>query len=341
VSEDTGRIGKRADDNNSLRLDDIGQGHGRIRGEYEPLTADQKRLVEKHIGLVGIHLRHKVAMSRLTRKDREYDDLFQEGCLALIKTSVGYDAARHGEFAAYALPRIRAAVFRALCEKFSMIYVPMNERIRMAKQKSQGIDPVACPILGLKSAMGVEQPEKLHFNQDEETIGHEIHRRYELAIDKALEQMRLKKWRRRNPYSIMERIARERLLIGKENAKTPLRQIARESGISSGRASAYERQLVEEVDHFLRNDHFLPVLVGFAGEDPNGFDGLMNEHRREALKEAQIRSFVDRFDGLDRSARAELLYSLIERSVEKVTDVARNLYKMTMVEDGLALHVTI
>ena len=88
------------------------------------LTPEQQSLVSANIGLVGVHLRNRVPTPRQPTRQREYEDLFQEGCVALARAASSYDASQHGSFAAYALPRIRGAIHAALYEYFTTIRVP-------------------------------------------------------------------------------------------------------------------------------------------------------------------------------------------------------------------------
>lgn len=95
-------------------------------GERErvPLTDEQQRLVRENIGLVSVHLRRYVGNLAFPRRDREWDDLFQEGCLGLIQAAVAFRQERGIPFAAFALARIHNAVSRALHCKFSTVHVP-------------------------------------------------------------------------------------------------------------------------------------------------------------------------------------------------------------------------
>ena len=94
------------------------------------LTDDQRRLVRDNLGLVGVHLRRHVRGLDAPRRHREWEDLFQEGCLGLMRAAVAFDPARGIPFAAFALPRIHNAVSCALEEKFSMFASPKRRRRR-------------------------------------------------------------------------------------------------------------------------------------------------------------------------------------------------------------------
>jgi len=94
------------------------------------LTDVQRELVREHLGLVGVHLRRYGGDLATPRDDRERDDLFQEGCLGLMRAAADFDASRGIPFAAFAFPRIHNAVSRAMATKFSMVQVPWRSRAR-------------------------------------------------------------------------------------------------------------------------------------------------------------------------------------------------------------------
>lgn len=303
------------------------------------LTAEQQALVARHVGLVGVHLRMRVPTPWNPNRQREYDDLFQEGCVALVKAAARYRPQRDGVFAAYALPRIRAAVHRAIFEKFTVVHVP-------ARAREQARERIAEPKLRPPHHVHELPTEARHVMTSRadalsqlspgsggETIRHVLRQRFEAAVGRALEQMRARRWRYRDPTAIMERVANERLLIGDEAHRTPLRQIAREAGVSSGRACDYERQFVERVTQLLANDPQARALHEMARDDPDGLDAAMDADRRRRLEAAQVDAFVERFNASDAAARATMLYSLVKRSTDCLPEVARNLYRLVMSDE--------
>ena len=77
--------------------------------------AERNELVEKNIGLV-----HACA-NKFRGKGAEYDDLFQAGCVGIIKAAENFDPERGFSFSTYAVPvilgEIKRKVGRALKEK--------------------------------------------------------------------------------------------------------------------------------------------------------------------------------------------------------------------------------
>ena len=88
----------------------------------EKLTPAQRDLVAANLGLVGVHMR-RVSCRVSPMRDRERDDLFQEGYLGLITAAQRYTPAHHMPFAAFAIPRIHNAVSMALHHRFRTVRV--------------------------------------------------------------------------------------------------------------------------------------------------------------------------------------------------------------------------
>jgi len=210
------------------------------------LTPEQQALAARHIGLVGVHLRTRVPTPWYPKRDREHDDLFQEGCVGLLRAAARFDPQHDGAFAAYALPRIRGAIHKALWERFSIIRVPARVADGRSLSAVREEQPVSLP-----EKLSIEAPAGAPFDGKQETIRHVLGWRFERAVQRALGELRRRRWRGRDPCAIAERIAAERLLISRESERTPLRRIARAAGVSNSRAGAYERQLLEAVGrHF-------------------------------------------------------------------------------------------
>lgn len=92
------------------------------------LSDAQRRLVADNCGLVAVHLRRHVFNLREPRRDREWEDLFQEGCIGLLRAAVRFDENAGIPFAAFALPRIHQAVSLAIQERFSLVRDPGRAR---------------------------------------------------------------------------------------------------------------------------------------------------------------------------------------------------------------------
>jgi RNA polymerase sigma factor (sigma-70 family) len=301
--------------------------------DNRPLSPARQKLVDDNIGLVGLHLRSRVPCPWNPNRRREYQDLFQEGCLALIHAARKYDPQTDGRFAAFALPRIRRAVHVALHDHFSLIHLPAR-----VQKKTRQLDDPSLKHLRVRVQ---DWPEELQLADPREPLrddclAHHLNRRFRRAVRRALEELKNRKWSRRNPVPIMQRLAVERLLITSEKARTPLRSIARDTGISSGRISAYERRLREAVDHYFRNDPQVAEIHALARRDPAGLETPLDDEIRYRLQQAELRAFENRFHTMDRAEQARTVYEMIERSTTELTEVVRNLYRLTMDEPELS-----
>jgi RNA polymerase sigma factor (sigma-70 family) len=318
------------------KTDAEGASDGKQIDALPTLTPQQQELVRQHMGLVGVHLKTRVPTPWQPNRLREYEDLFQEGCMALARAAARYRPERHGVFAAYALPRIRSAVYKAIFEQFTVVRVPTRTLQHLREQIA---DPRQRPPHHVQEFAG--SMEKTMVTEGDnmaetDSIRHVLRRRYEIAVRRALEQMRAKRWPVRDPSPIMQRIARERLLIDGEQERTPLRRIAREAGVSSGRANDYERHLVQAIQHILEADPQVQSLNRMAHEDSAGLDAPLDAARRERLRQDEVVAFLERFDAMEVSDRALAIYSMIEKSAQSLPEVARNLFCLSMRTEALA-----
>ena len=308
---------------------------GKPVGRQSVLTEGQQALVDENLGLVGVHLAHRVPTPVRPRRERERDDLFQVGGLALVRAALTYRAGEHGEFAPYALFRIRGAVHRALYEYFSTIRVPTRV-LKLAKLA--GDEPGSdIPHVGnLLHSVAVRLEASPAIGECDETIRHRIRRRFERAVRMALSELRRRAWPRRNPLPVMERLAAERLLIGFEARRTPLRRIGLFFGISHGRICAYETILHETVHRHFAEDVQLPLLVSMAGEGEQGFDTPLDASQQDLLVRIELDAFRSRFLGLSRAEQAETMLDLMERTGGPMAEVACNLYRLAARRDASA-----
>ena len=291
-----------------------------------PLTPEQRALVAANIGLVGLHLRNRVPTPRFAARSRDYDDLFQEGCVALIRAAAAFDPARHNSFAAYALCRIRGVVHIAIFEHFAAIRTPTH---LLKASAAPGQRPRPLDVGELTPRLTRTLRANPSSSIPTTTIRHAVRERYERAVSQALDDLARRRWPQRNPLAIMRRIAEERLLLDSSDYQTPLRQIAREAGISSGRACDYEKHLMAALRRRLAADPLLAALLAFARDDADGLDGIMDTSRKADLRQAALRALEARFATLPRARQAELVFAMIEQSAAATGEVVRNLLMLT------------
>ncbi|MGQ9651377.1 MAG: hypothetical protein ACUVXJ_14815 [Phycisphaerae bacterium] len=253
--------------------------------------------------------------------------------MALIRAALRYDSALHGPFPAYALPRIRGAIFTAVHEYFATIRVPRDVIVRQRKElaltgrTSTPRFPIAHQWRGqmklANRARGDTEPREL----GDSTIRALTRSRFERAVQAALQDLRTRRWRRRNACEVMARIAAERILVSHSPEQTRTRQLSSLLGVSSGRISEYEQLLRETIQQHLSRDPLLPLLLKFARDDPAGMDGCITCERRERLLLAETKAFDSQLAVMDRTQRGGLLYDLVEQCGRKPEEVIRKLYR--------------
>ena len=91
--------------------------------------AERNALVEKNIGLV-----HACA-NKFRGKGAEYDDLFQAGCVGLIKAAENFDPERGFSFSTYAVPVILGEIKRIFRDGGSVkVGRALKEKARKAQE---------------------------------------------------------------------------------------------------------------------------------------------------------------------------------------------------------------
>ena len=86
-------------------------------------------------------------------------------------------------------------------------------------------------------------------------------------------------------------IAAERLLVSHTRVQTSLRQLARESGISSSRLCGYEQKLTDAIRRHLEADPQAAYLVELANDETAGFDTPLDEEHHRHLMDAELGAF--------------------------------------------------
>lgn len=115
--------------------------------------AERNELVEKNIGLV-----HACA-NKFRGKGAEYDDLFQAGCVGLIKAAENFDPERGFSFSTYAVPVILGEIKRIFRDGGSVkVGRALKEKARAAMREKDAL--TACTDDGEGQIdLPVESPE--------------------------------------------------------------------------------------------------------------------------------------------------------------------------------------
>ena len=122
--------------------------------------SERNEIVENNLGLV-----HSLA-ARFKGRGIEYDDLFQAGCMGLLKAAEGFDETRGLKFSTYAVPVILGEIKRIFRDtgpiKVSRTLKEQSmraARIREEYIKSEGCEPTVSVVaekLGVSSAEASE-----------------------------------------------------------------------------------------------------------------------------------------------------------------------------------------
>ena len=308
---------------------------GRLSGNaLIPLTDAQRKLVDDNLGLIGVHLRRFVSSLGTPRRDREWEDLFQEGCVGLMRAAKDFDPQRGIAFAAFALPRIHNAVSRALHEKFSVIRTPAPRSRRGCDEETsnrgRGDASLRDHAIGERAPkaypMSIEIADHaaLKRNHDpscaapSETVGERIRAKYEQAVQRAGEKIAARASRRGDRDKLVAILREERFLVPSEESKAALRQIARQTKSSYARVAQCDKRYANAIKHALESDPEFRELQRRVRAQPLGGEVAIDHSLEESLAVASADEFVRRYGNVDSSARAAMFERLWDASPHDV-----------------------
>ncbi len=232
------------------------------RVERESSGSWQTRVTE-NLGLVRVHLQHRLGPLRAGRRHRDIDDLFQEGCLELVRAARSYDPACEIPFASFALLRIRRAIHRALEETDQERERRLHRAACRHALEADADDPrpKRGPKRGTESqkapaASGTPgaHPQLVGAASDLNVLG----ARYRSAVDDAARQL-LRRSHTPERARVVRQLVQRRLRVLDAEDKPSLRQITRDTASSYGRVRACEMQMLAIIRE---------QLVGELGHHP-------------------------------------------------------------------------
>lgn len=286
------------------------------------LTCAQRELVAQNLKLVRVHLRRRVVRMPQAARRGEAADLFQEGCLGLIRAAARYDPGRHGPFAPYALARIRSAIHAALCERFATIRVPVGTMDRRkAAARREGRDSHACPIalrvVGLpltasrrRELAAPPDPATTGDPDVAEAVAWHLREKLRIALATACRRVAIE-CRRPAIRPVLEAVCNERVGIPSEAGQASLRDIGRRFGIASGRMVAWQRAIERHARAVLEADAEFRQLRSF--HDTTGRAESVAE-LESTLAGARALAMQTLLDGADQAHRAQLVFEILTRS---------------------------
>ncbi len=301
--------------------------------QLTPLTENQLKLVQENLGLVAVHLRRNVCNPYTRHRTREWDDLFQEGCLGLIQAAIGYDPARGIPFAAFALPRIHNAVSTALHTRFNIIREPhtRSKRNRHAIDDEESVDkrrpkirplPIAADRLRMRPInrhhIDNEQATDAPRETPRETVGERLRDKYNRALQNAAEETSASHSVRGDRDQLVSLLVNERLTIPEEDHRRALRQIARDTRSSFARVSQTDDALISRTRQQLDDDPEFRHLYNQVRTRPDGCNAAIDDRMESELVSATIAEVASKFRSAAPAARADILSSLLSLDEEQI-----------------------
>ena len=288
------------------------------KSDVVELTQEQRRLVDENVGLVGVHLRRSLGGLAQPRRDREWDDLFQEGCLGLVQAAVRFREERGIPFAAFAFPRIHNAVSRALQTKFSTVYVPPARHSRIQGEasdvESRRIEDRP-QVRSMSDEVERNLPDRRHEPEEQsgETIGVRIRGKYERAVKAAVEAVGSGPSRRGDRRRLADVLAEERFLVPGEESRMALREIARKTQSSYARVAQCDKKMADAIRAQLCRDPEFRELSRLAKSHPEGASCLIDGFMERDLCDVASQEFVNRMHRADPCERARCVDLLVDR----------------------------
>jgi len=287
-------------------------------------------LVQANLGLIGVHLRrHGLGIIKPTR-DREREDLFQEGCLGLIQAAIQFDASRGIPFAAYALPRIHNAVNRALQRRFSCVYVPpprKSARPDARFHQAAAMRPTARPkVYAMTDEQALSLTSTWHTSHPDdtcETVGSRLREKYDRAVKEAAYVLARKTTQRGDREALVRALVEQRYRMPDESRRTPMRQIARQTRSSYARVADCDRQIHERIREKLEADPEFETLLRKKQATPSGGALPIDVPLESELRQACADEFLRRYQNAPVADRARLLATFLEVSRTPLDDIIR------------------
>lgn len=305
------------------------------------LTEERRALVRDNVGLVGVHLRRVVSIRDRDRNKRNRDDLFQEGCLGLIRAAKSFDPAKGIPFRAYALARIRRAVHEALVvegevpkrpqvEKQNPTTEPehVHRRPRRLRPRSQDRSAAAAR----DESLWIDRRLRLDPARPD-SIGDRLRGKYDRAANRAAGCLARRACGRDDRAGLVDRLLRERFLVPERGARRPLREIARLTASSYGRVSDADSRLRELIRGQLEGDPEFRLLQTLRRSDSDGADRIVDDALEEQLQAAGACEFLRRFRAADEPTRGAILAALMRCSGDAIETWARDRFAKLSEED--------
>jgi RNA polymerase sigma factor (sigma-70 family) len=272
----------------------------------------------------------------------EYDDLFQEGTLGLMRAAARFDPSRNRTFAAFALRHIHGAVSRALAERFATVRVPVKRvkeagrlrrerNIEQAKGNRRYEHGSESMLTATTANLGDEDVNQRDHRGPESSLqrklGDVLRHRYEVAIRAAGERLSRRGRGRADRRQLIERVINDRLLIPEEAERASLREIAGELNCTAGRALACQRQIAALAASLLRQDPVYQRVRELAAKEADSLALVVDDRLDRELASCEERHFASRLQRLGEADLRFLLPRLADRACGNCGKLALLLFR--------------
>jgi RNA polymerase sigma factor (sigma-70 family) len=238
--------------------------------QLHALSSRQRRLVERHLPLIGLTVRRHFRVDR--RRLSERHDLHQVGCLALADAIKSHDPDRHGDFPTFAMARIHVAVSRYKHED-ALVRVPYitqrRRRIAARNQEGDRHRPDRAPRTHLLTdrQLGFFSPQNqaaahldTHTDPSRSSLGDIVRDCCDTALQEIV-SIRSKSLHSSDDPGLMRRCADERWSIPDSEYQATYRQLAHEFNCPHSRIARREKQVMRDVrERLLRNHRYLAAI---------------------------------------------------------------------------------
>lgn len=261
----------------------------------ESMSDRQRRLVEAHLPLVRLTIARYARCLPPRRIGTETAELQQEGCLALMEAVRTHDPLRHGEFAAFAMARIRFAISRFVHEHRQAIRVPFitQRRRRSEKEDPHGRHrPDALPRALSFQEISVEAkarpgapPDLSDGSPPDErpTIGDAIRQRVDLAARLLAASMERSSRCKPDGQELIRQCLEGRWAIPEPEERTSIRQIAKRVGCTVSRVTHCEERFHRRLREGLSEDAACVKLLALARQSLTGMRRPLSQNEVTTL----------------------------------------------------------
>lgn len=294
--------------------------------ERAALNDAQQLLVRDNIGLVRVHMKHYVDRHGVPWTKREWEDLFQDGCLGLIRAAQDFNPLGKIPFAAFALPRIHSAVRRA-----------------MLKRHGNGVAGAGGDASAKRSLFGVSEkpdwsPRKPRRSTHDEspldalgdwkgankdTVGVRLREKYERAVHRAVACVLAQGDADDTQAEIVRALATDRHLVPDAHARRPYRQIARRTNAPYTRVIQYDRQLREAIRRGLEGDPEFSELLRMTRAEPRGVESPVDDQFEKHLARLSAAELLQRLLNTCGERREHMVGRLFELAAPSLHEAIR------------------